>query len=85
MAGGWTSCCSLQEIRRIPSLAEMSGSAVSHFKSTGRTGFSALVPLGKGDAGVTAFRCLALLCDLEAGCLMGLHGSSCLLDIEKPP
>lgn len=85
MAGGWTSCCSLQGIRRIPSLEEMSGSVVSHFKCTGRTGFSALVPLGKGNAGVTGFRCLALLCDLEAGCLRALHGSSCLLDIEKPP
>lgn len=65
-------------------MEDMSGSAVSHFKSTGRTGFSALFPLGKGNEGVPGFRYLALLCDHEAGCPMSLHGSSCLQDIEKP-
>lgn len=85
MAGGWGSYCSVQGIRRSPSLEEMSWFAVSHFESTGRTGFSALYPFGKGNAGIAGFRSLAWLCDLEADCLMGLHGSGCLLDIEKPP
>lgn len=56
---------------------------MNHFKSTGETGFSVLLPLGKGSAGITGVRSLALLCDLEAAYLMGLHGSSCLRGIEK--